>query len=125
MNAPSRRVAPRLAALAFLAFAACSGGAEAGYAPLPSEGSPVPGPSILQFTSSVDASHSHRVTLSASELASPPVGGIARQTTRTFGHFHRVSLTEVELRAIHSGRTVVKETTSSDGHSHRFTFRIR
>jgi hypothetical protein len=75
------------------------------------------------FTSSVDAGHTHTFQLQATELSTPPAGGIERDTSTDSGHIHMVELTEADLNSIDDGNTVTKTASVVGGHSHTFTFK--
>ena len=98
---------------------ACGGGDSPG-----GGGTPPPGEGeTLSFTSSNDAGHSHRVTLTVTSIDTPPAGGVSRTTTSDDGHVHSVRLSEAELQTLKGGGTVTKETSIASGHLHTFEFR--
>lgn len=74
------------------------------------------------FTSSTDSGHSHTVTMSQSEVNSPPAGGISRQTSSSSGHTHVFSMAQAQMMMMMQGGGAVSVTTSVDsGHSHTFS----
>jgi len=73
------------------------------------------------FTSSVDQGHSHTVSLSKTEVQSPPAAGISRQTSSSSGHTHTFAMSQDQLSSVNSGGTVVITTSTDSGHSHTFT----
>ncbi len=73
-----------------------------------------------QFTSTVVAGHSHRITIQKSELETPPSGGISRTTTSDGGHTHSFAMSEAQLTAAKTGPVVIT-TGSASGHTHDFT----
>lgn len=76
----------------------------------------------MTFTSSRDFLHTHTFTLTLTSLASPPAGGIQRETSEAEGHTHLVTLSEDELGAIDQGRIVTRRTSDHLGHGHTFDF---
>lgn len=73
------------------------------------------------FTSSVDASHSHTVTLTKAEVEDPPALGIQRETSVSGSHSHTFTISPSELVTVLSGAAVVVTTSSDSGHTHTFT----
>jgi hypothetical protein len=76
----------------------------------------------LRFTSSTVDGHSHQITLTMTELQSPPSSGLSRDTSSSDGHTHRVELSADDLGRINLRQTVSKETSLANGHTHTFTF---
>ena len=75
------------------------------------------------FTSSVNSSHSHTVEIKFADLNQPPEGGRSL-TTSSRGHVHSVTLSQDDFTALEAGETLVRNTSSSSGHLHTFTFTI-
>ena len=74
------------------------------------------------FTSTLVGGHTHEVTIAVANFGVPPASGITKTTTQTNSHTHQVSLTQAELKAVHNGQTVTKDTTVNAGHKHSFAF---
>jgi len=79
-------------------------------------------PTMITYTSTIDASHTHQITLETSLYASPPVGGILRMSTVALDHSHAVSLSQAHLTAIANGTVLTIPTGVTNGHSHCFHF---
>lgn len=80
------------------------------------------GVQALTFTSSLVHGHTHDVTIDVIDFDTPPSGGITKSTTTNLGHYHKVSLTTAQLKAVHAGQTVTQDTTVVLGHKHTFSF---
>jgi len=72
------------------------------------------------FTSTVVNGHSHTITIQKSELETPPVGGISRQTSVALYHSHSFAMTQAQLTAALTGPVVITTGITND-HTHDFT----
>jgi hypothetical protein len=78
----------------------------------------------ITIASACSSGHNHALTLTMTELTTPPAAGVSRETTSYEGkHTHVVVLTEADLRQIQSGAAVNKDSTVSDGHAHTFVIK--
>lgn len=109
--------ATRAILFVFLAATLCFWGSGCGS----SDKSTPPSVDSKTFTSSVDASHSHTVTLTRVEVDSPPALGIQRATSVSGSHSHTFTMSPSELAAVLNGTPVVVTTSLDSGHTHRFT----
>ena len=80
----------------------------------------------IESTSTVDEAHTHTVCVLTANLTSPPTVGVTYTTSNVGSHTHKVTLTAVNLAAINGGQAVmVTSTTDPDpltgvAHSHSF-----
>ena len=81
---------------------------------------PAVGQGDIMVTSSVDAGHSHQVTISGADIENPPASGKTIDTTSNSGHRHTVTLTQQEYESIKNGGEVTINASSSGGHIHTF-----
>jgi hypothetical protein len=72
-------------------------------------------------TSSMDEGHVHDVCVPATDLSTPPAAGAHYTTTNNSGHTHRLSLSQTQLQAIARGEAVAVTTTRDDGHTHAYS----
>jgi hypothetical protein len=70
-------------------------------------------------------SHTHSITLSKTEVQSPPAGGISRATTTASGyvtsHSHTFAMTQAQLQNVMNGGSESVTTSVDLTHSHIFT----
>ena len=72
------------------------------------------------FSSTTAQGHTHSVTITRSEIESPPQGGITKTTTSGGGHTHSVSMTQQQLSDVRAGQTVTVTDTNVSGHTHDY-----
>jgi hypothetical protein len=75
------------------------------------------------FTSDIVNSHTHTVTLTQTQVMSPPAGGISLTTSSNSGHTHSFAMTQAQLTTVNGGTDVNVVTGSSDvtgTHTHEF-----
>jgi hypothetical protein len=77
----------------------------------------------VTVTSSVNAGHTHQVTISAADIANPPAAGKTMDTTYSSGHTHSVTLTAQDYESIQSGNEATVESSSVSGHTHTFVIK--
>ena len=82
--------------------------------------SPAAGQGDITVTSSVNAGHSHQVTISGADIENPPAAGKTIDTTSNSGHSHTVTLTQQDYQSIKNGGEVTVNASSSGGHIHTF-----
>jgi hypothetical protein len=71
-------------------------------------------------TRPADDGHFHTVTLTKTEIKTPPTGGISRETSSTNGHTHTFTMTSAQLTQVNSGNTVDVQTADTLAHHHTF-----
>ena len=71
----------------------------------------------ITVTSSIDAGHSHQVTISGTDIESPPATDKTIDTTST-GHKHTITLTSQDYQSIKDGNEVSVTSSSNSGHTH-------
>jgi len=76
----------------------------------------------MTVTSSIDSGHSHQVTISGTDIESPPPTDKTIDTTST-GHKHTITLTSQDYQSIKDGNEVTVTSSSNSGHTH--TFKIK
>ncbi len=74
----------------------------------------------VRFLSGVKDSHIHALYLTPAEVLDPPPWGLARLTDEVHGHSHALVLTREDLRLLHAGERVRRETTEDADHVHAF-----
>lgn len=82
------------------------------------------GKTAYRFTSSETVGHNHALDLEFTLLESPPSGGVDDETSASTGHTHRVTLTAQEVATLRDGGTVEAETSLVNDHRHDFTLRL-
>jgi hypothetical protein len=114
-----KRIPALIAGFAFLVLLAV------GLPSCSSTTSPSNAPTNKTFTSSVDNSHSHTVTIENAEVQSPLPAGISKTTSSVSGHTHSLTITQAQLTTVNGGGSVTITTGSSDvGGTHTHTFTI-
>ncbi len=77
------------------------------------------------FNSTITNYHSHTVTLNKTDVESPPMAGVAGDTSSSSGHTHSYALTQAELTTLMGGGSVTITTGDSSVtglHNHDITF---
>ena len=74
----------------------------------------------ITVTSSIDAGHSHDVTISGADIENPPAADDTIDTTYSGGHRHTITLTRQDYESIKNGDEVTVISSSSGGHAHTF-----
>ncbi len=77
----------------------------------------------ITVTSSVDAGHSHKVTIEGADINNPPAADKTIDTTYSGGHRHTITLTTQDYESIQSGNEVTVESSSVSGHTHTFVIK--
>ena len=77
----------------------------------------------ITVTSSVDAGHTHRVTISSADVNNPPAADKTIDSTNSGGHTHSITLTIQDYESIQSGSEVTVESSSVGGHTHTFVIK--
>jgi hypothetical protein len=73
------------------------------------------------FTSSVTNLHSHSFAVPLAAFTSPPLTGVAGETTVAQAHTHTLLIPQDALIRAQSGQTVKIPTSETLGHTHVFT----
>ena len=73
------------------------------------------------FTSNTVNGHNHNITISKTEVQSPPTAGISRSTSSGPGHSHTFAMTQSQLQDVMNGTAEGISTGTTDSHSHEFT----
>ena len=74
----------------------------------------------ITVTSSVNAGHTHDVTISGADIENPPAGGKTVDTTYNGGHRHTITLTQQDYQTIKGGGEVTVTDSLSAGHTHTY-----
>ena len=77
----------------------------------------------FKITSSNGTGHSHTVTISQSNVDSPPSNDITI-TTSSAGHIHTITITKSDYESLAAGNTIIKISTNNSGHSHTFSIKV-
>jgi hypothetical protein len=77
----------------------------------------------ITVTSSVNAGHTHQVTISGTDINNPPAADKTIDTTYSAGHFHTIILTTQDYESIQSGNEVTVVSSSVSGHTHTFVIK--
>lgn len=77
----------------------------------------------ITVTSSINAGHSHDVTISGVDINNPPTENKTLTTTYNSGHTHTITLTPQDYQTIQSGGEVTVTTSSVGGHTHTFVIK--
>ena len=77
----------------------------------------------VTLTSSVNAGHSHDVTISGADIESPPAADKTIDTTYSAGHRHTITLTPQDYESIKNGGEVTVTSSSVGGHTHTFVIK--
>ncbi len=104
----------------FVRFALLGGAAVIAAAGAACYGSGSSSPDTQVFTSSLVNDHTHVVTMSKSEIQSPPAAGITLTTSANQNHTHTLAMTRDELTTVNGGTTVSVLTSTDQGHNHSF-----
>jgi hypothetical protein len=68
----------------------------------------------------ISANHGHVATITAADLGSN--GDLTLNIQGTASHNHVVAITAADVVSVRGGRTVAKESSDTDGHTHTVTF---
>ena len=79
--------------------------------------------SDITVTSSVNSGHSHQVTISGTDIESPPATDKTIDTTSSGVHKHTITLTSQDYQSIKDGTEGAVTSSSSGGHTHTFTIK--
>ena len=71
-------------------------------------------------TSSVDAGHTHDVTISGTDIENLPAAGKTIDTTYNSGHRHTLTLTQQDFETIKNGGEVTVTDSLAGGHTHTY-----
>jgi hypothetical protein len=77
----------------------------------------------ITITSSVNAGHTHQVTISSTDIDNPPAADKTIDTTYSGGHRHTITLTTQDYESIKNGSEVTVESSSVSGHTHTFVIK--
>ena len=77
----------------------------------------------ITVTSSINAGHSHDVTISGTDINTPPAADKTIDTTYSAGHTHTITLTTEDYQSIQSGNEVTVVSSSVSGHTHTFVIK--
>ena len=80
-------------------------------------------PGDVTVTSSVDAGHTHQVTIKGSDVESPPAADKTVNATYSGGHRHTITLTPQDYESIKDGGEVTVTSSSNAGHAHTFVIK--
>ena len=74
----------------------------------------------ITITSSVNAGHTHDITISGADIENPPAGGKTIDSTYNSGHRHTVTLTQQDYQTIKDGGVVTVTDSLVAGHTHTY-----
>ncbi|MFA5375659.1 MAG: hypothetical protein WC455_07910 [Dehalococcoidia bacterium] len=74
----------------------------------------------ITITSSVNAGHTHDITISGADIENPPAGGKTIDTTYNSGHRHTVTLTQQDYQTIKEGGVVTVTDSLFGSHTHTY-----
>jgi ABC-type glycerol-3-phosphate transport system substrate-binding protein len=77
-------------------------------------------PQDITVTSSVNAGHTHNITISGTDIENPPAGGKTIDTTYNSGHRHTITLTQQDYQTIKDGGVVTVTDSLVAGHTHTY-----
>jgi len=77
----------------------------------------------IMVTSSVNAGHSHDVTIKGADIESPPTADNTIDTSYSGGHRHTITLTQQDYESIKNGGEVTVTSSSVGGHTHTFVIK--
>jgi hypothetical protein len=125
MRQVERRTFTREASLAFLGgiavtVSACGGGGGGGNDSSPTSPGGGSTAGSGDKVGDVSANHGHRAVITAAALAAG--GAVQLDIAGDAGHPHRVDLPAQAVQEIRDGRSVQKDSTTTDGHMHVVTF---
>ena len=82
--------------------------------------SPAAGQEDITAISSVDAGHSHDVTISGADIENPPAANKIINTTYDDGHRHTITLTQQDYQTLKDGGVVTVTDSLVAGHTHTY-----
>jgi len=74
----------------------------------------------ITVMSSVNAGHTHDVTISGADIENPPAGGKTIDTTYNSGHRHTLTLTQQDFETIKNGGEVTVTDSLFGSHTHTY-----
>jgi len=77
----------------------------------------------ITVTSSVNAGHTHDVTIKGADIESPPTADNTIDTSYSGGHRHTITLTQQDYESIKNGGEVTVTSSSVGGHTHTFVIK--
>jgi len=77
----------------------------------------------ITVTSSVNAGHTHDVTIKGADIESPPTADNTIDTSYSGGHRHTITLTQQDYESIKNGGEVTVTSSSVGGHAHTFVIK--
>ena len=77
----------------------------------------------FSITSSISDGHNHSVSVSRSNVNTPPTGSVTL-TTSSAGHVHTITLTTSDYESLMKGDTIIITSTNVSGHMHTFSIKV-
>lgn len=74
------------------------------------------------YTSSDVQAHTHTFGVPLPDFTAPPSSGVSGDTSNNASHTHTVSISASDLMNVEAGSSVMITTSSNSGHTHVFTF---
>jgi hypothetical protein len=74
----------------------------------------------ITVTSSVNAGHTHDITISGADIENPPAAGKTIDTIYNSGHRHTVTLTQQDYQTLKDGGEVTVNDSLVAGHTHTY-----
>ena len=100
----------------------CSSSSSSGNTPPAPGAEPTVSGSQALYTSSVNQDHTHTFGVPLVDFVSPPSGGLSGETSLNASHTHQVTIQMDRLQKMETGSSVAITTTNVSGHTHVFTF---
>ena len=83
------------------------------------------GPSGSSNTFNINSSrangHIHSISISNDLVDNPPSESKTINSSNSVSHTHRITLGQSDFESLAAGETIIKTSTSSSGHTHRFS----
>ena len=102
-----------------LAITACGNSSSPSGTSTPTATTPA-GQQDITITSSVNAGHTHDVTISGADIENPPAAGKTIDTTYNSGHRHTLTLTQQDFETIKNGGEVTVTDSLFGSHTHTY-----
>jgi hypothetical protein len=99
----------------------CSSSSSNNTPPAPAANPTVSGSQAI-FTSSTAQEHFHTFGVPLTDFLNPPSGGLSGDTSVNASHSHHVTIAMSEFASMQAGSSVAITTSNVSGHTHVFTF---
>ncbi len=75
----------------------------------------------FNINSSQANGHRHSISISNNLVDNPPSESKTITSSNSVSHTHRITLGQSDFESLAAGETIIKTSTSSSGHTHRFS----